>query len=119
MLNFKIQSADTKNMQLAETFEIAKQVVLDKRVIIVTVVLLLYLSIVNYVIRYRKKPPKVRKAHLNLTSSSAAKKPADGETSATESAQDDNKKTQGNGAGKSSAAATAKPAPAPKKVSSK
>lgn len=50
-------------MDFQEAFEIAKQVLIDKHIIIMTVVLLLYLALVNYVVRYRKKPPKVRKVH--------------------------------------------------------
>lgn len=46
--------------------EVCKKVLMDKRVIIVTIILILYVALVKYVVRYKKKPPKVRKAQINL-----------------------------------------------------
>lgn len=48
-------------MNMDETIAIVKAVLLDYRIIGVVVAALLYISIVNYVVRYKKKPPKIRK----------------------------------------------------------
>lgn len=61
MVNLFRKITDKIFMQLNETIEIVKQVVLDPRIIGTFIVLLLYMGIVNYVVHYRKKPPKVRK----------------------------------------------------------
>ena len=77
-------------MDFSAMFDIAKQVLLDRRVITVTVILLLYLALVNYVIRYKKKPPKVRRARP--IAAAPAAKPAEGQKSSDEEADDDAEK---------------------------
>ena len=56
--------SDKKVMDFSQLLQVCKQVLTDKRVIIVTIILILYVALVKYVVRYRKKPPKVRKAHI-------------------------------------------------------
>ena len=68
-------------MQLAEALDVAKQVLLDKRVIIVTIVCLVYLEIVHYVVHYKKKPPKVRKARISVAPAPKPAQKTEGESS--------------------------------------
>lgn len=48
-------------MDWNKAIEIVKGVLLDWRVIGVVIAALLYISLVNYVVKYKKKPPKLRK----------------------------------------------------------
>ena len=86
-VNNLLSFADKRSMDFSAMFDIAKQVLLDRRVITVTVILLLYLALVNYVIRYKKKPPKVRRARPVVAAPAA--KPAEGQKSSDEEAGDD------------------------------
>jgi hypothetical protein len=47
-------------MDMKGIFMIAKEVIMDWRVIFITVALIIYISLANYVVKYRKKPPKVK-----------------------------------------------------------
>ena len=94
-------------MQLAEALDVAKQVLLDKRVIIVTVLCLVYLEIVHYVVHYKKKPPKVRKSRITVA---AAPKPA--ENSEGESSDEDDSSEASTAAASSAKTSSAKSAPA-------
>lgn len=51
-------------------------VLTNPTVIFATVVVILYLNFVNYVVRYRKKPPKIKKKKAVVV---AAPTPAEGE----------------------------------------
>jgi len=51
-------------MTLLELADLLKQVFLSPAVIGVTVVIILYINIVNYIVRYRKKPPAPKKPHV-------------------------------------------------------
>ena len=62
-----------------ETIEIVKAVLMDYRVIAVAVAALLYISIVNYVVRYRKKPPKIRQMKIAPEQKKPAEQNASGE----------------------------------------
>lgn len=80
---------DNKYMDMNETIEIVKAVLMDYRIIGIVVAALLYISIVNYVVRYRKKPPKIRRMKIV----SEQKKPADqnasgGQTEDSETSED-------------------------------
>ncbi len=48
-------------MSVAELFELLKNVILSREVIIITVVIALYLNFVLYVERYRKRPAGQKK----------------------------------------------------------
>lgn len=47
-------------MDMKGIFMIAKEVIMDWHVIFITVALIIYISLANYVVKYRKKPPKVK-----------------------------------------------------------
>ena len=57
-------------MTLTELVDLLKKVFLSPEVIGVTVVIVLYINIVNYIVRYRKRPPAPKKKRV------AAPKPA-------------------------------------------
>jgi len=54
-------SADTANtMTLMELLILLKQVILSPEVLGVTIVIALYINIVSWIVRYRKRPPRPR-----------------------------------------------------------
>ena len=55
-------SADTANtMTLMELLILLKQVILSPEVLGVTIVIALYINIVSWIVRYRKRPPRPRR----------------------------------------------------------
>lgn len=52
--------ADTHGMDFKSLLTLCKGVLLDWRVIFITVALIIYISLGNYVVKYRKKPPQVK-----------------------------------------------------------
>src|SRR5574344_1821339 len=118
MLNIQSGFSDNGSMNLSESLDLARQVALDKRTIIVTIMLLLYLALVNYVIRYRKKPPKVRRTHLAAapaaeTASGAKKNAENKDEHNTNSDESENSSGQ---TGKQTSSSTSKSSPASKKT---
>ena len=103
-VNNLLSFADKGSMDFSAMIDIAKQVLLDRRVITVTVILLLYLALVNYVIRYKKKPPKIRRARP--VAAAPATKSAEGQKGSGEESGDDadEKSTSKKSPAKSSAA---------------
>ncbi|GEM_PF-699437 len=67
-------------MDMKGIFMIAKEVIMDWRVIFITVALIIYISLANYVVKYRKKPPKV-KGKPKPVAPAPAPQAADGQTS--------------------------------------
>jgi hypothetical protein len=53
--------ADSPDMTLDQLFALLKAVFLSPEVIGATVVIALYINIVSYIVRYRKKPPQEKK----------------------------------------------------------
>jgi hypothetical protein len=65
-------------MTLTELVDLLKKVFLSPEVIGVTVVIILYINGVNYIVRYRKKPPAPKKKRV-ATPKPAKSAPAEGE----------------------------------------
>jgi hypothetical protein len=70
--------ADTQDMTLTELVDLLKKVFLSPEVIGVTVVIVLYINVVNYIVRYRKKPPAPKKKRV-ATPKPAKPAPTEGE----------------------------------------
>ena len=51
-------------MGISQIMSTSMAVLLNPAVIFVTVGVILYLNFVNYVVRYRKKPPKIKKKKI-------------------------------------------------------
>jgi hypothetical protein len=51
-------------MTLDQLIELLIKVLTSREVIAVTVAVALYVNVVNYIVHYRKKPPKPRKARV-------------------------------------------------------
>lgn len=62
------------SMKFKELVYLCRDVLLDWRVIGITVAMILYVVIVRYVIKYKKKPPKLRKQHSVTQNSVSAGK---------------------------------------------
>lgn len=72
-------------MDWNKAIEIVKGVLLDWRVIGVVIAALLYISLVNYVVKYKKKPPKIRKMKSVPAPEKQESSSEDGEASSDES----------------------------------
>lgn len=53
--------SDNSFMSISQIMSTSLAVLLNPTVIFAAVVVIFYLNFVNYVVRYRKKPPKVKK----------------------------------------------------------
>lgn len=53
--------SDNSSMDISQIMSTSLAVLLNPTVIFAAVVVIFYLNFVNYVVRYRKKPPKVKK----------------------------------------------------------
>lgn len=111
MVNKQLLTADIGTMDFQEMLDIVKQTLLDKRVFVPAIFLFVFLMLVDYVVRYKKKPVKVRKTHI---SAAPAAKPATSSEENSESAADDSEKNAKSSASKEKSAVAAKPAPAKK-----
>lgn len=56
-----VSCSDNKSMGISQIMSTSLAVLLNPAVIFAAVVVIFYLNFVNYVVRYRKKPPKVKK----------------------------------------------------------
>ncbi len=65
-------------MNLHQLISLLVQVLTSPAVIGVTIVIALYINIVNYIVRYRKQPPRIRKKILKAAPEPAPKKDEDG-----------------------------------------
>lgn len=76
MPKYLICCADKYNMKLNELIPLCLEVLKDWRVIVITVFLIFYISLANYVIKYRKKPKIYRSKSVKKDSAPAAPAPA-------------------------------------------
>jgi len=65
-------------MDLKELIGICIEVLKDWRVIFITVLMILFIDLANYVIRYRKKPVVKKKKIISAPKPAEAPKPEDG-----------------------------------------
>lgn len=72
-----VLSTDNYIMGISDILRTVSAVLLNPAVIFITVMVILYLNFVNFVVRYRKKPPKVKKKKVIVAAAPAA--PAEGE----------------------------------------
>lgn len=56
-----VSCSDNESMGISQIMSTSLAVLLNPAVIFAAVVVIFYLNFVNYVVRYRKKPPKIKK----------------------------------------------------------
>ena len=56
-----VSCSDNQSMGISQIMSTSLAVLLNPAVIFAAVVVIFYLNFVNYVVRYRKKPPKIKK----------------------------------------------------------
>lgn len=71
-----VLSTDNYIMGISDILRTVSAVLLNPAVIFITAMVILYLNFVNFVVRYRKKPPKVKKKKAIVAAAPAA--PAEG-----------------------------------------
>ena len=66
-------------MGVSDILRTVSAVLLNPAVIFITAMVILYLNFVNFVVRYRKKPPKVKKKKAIVAPAPAASAEGNGE----------------------------------------
>ena len=81
-------------MNISQLLHLAMSVVADWRVIVTAVLTVFVISIANYVIRYKKRPPSLKKLKAKLKEQQASAKPKKKEAEQGDEAE--NEDEQGN-----------------------